>query len=453
MDSDPLKDKFDQFFNYRIKQSRQINLPLPLVCSRKFDKVDMLAWLGNQPEYPKIYWQNRHKSLAIAGTGIGFQIDLQDEVFRENWYWQNIVKTTVSDKSFLFYAQSFDPVQSPGELWYGFALNQVFIPRRFIIDDGVYFYCCFSATITPDSNPDDFSDEVEWLESLEPDFPNLSIPRSMTLPSFIKHKPDVNEWRKLVNSALNRFNDGLMKKVVLARQSDYLNTGNIAPFDLFNLLRQHNAATSALYYQADPDKAFMSFTPEKLYRRENKKIEIDALSSTAMRGRNDEEDQQRAVELLNNDKQKREHQIVIDTIEKALNRIGENTKTGETGVLSLDHLQHLYTPVTADLRTDIDDRQIIGELHPTPAVGGEDRDSALKYIRTHEPFKRGWYAAPIGLISERYSEIAVAIRSLLLHGNEISVFTGAGIVSGSKADTEWRELNSKNILNCLTGEG
>lgn len=82
-------------------------------------------------------------------------------------------------------------------------------------------------------------------------------------------------------------------------------------------------------------------------------------------------------------------------------------------------------------------------LHPTPAVGGYPTREALAAIRKLEPFERGWYAGPVGWMSRASSEFAVAIRSGLVRSDTLTLFSGAGIVSGSEPQAEWDEIEHK----------
>jgi len=82
-------------------------------------------------------------------------------------------------------------------------------------------------------------------------------------------------------------------------------------------------------------------------------------------------------------------------------------------------------------------------LHPTPAVGGEPTDLALHAIRTLEDFDRGWYAGPIGWIGRDSAEFAVALRCGVLHNATLSLFSGAGLVTGSEPGSEWLEIEQK----------
>ena len=115
--------------------------------------------------------------------------------------------------------------------------------------------------------------------------------------------------------------------------------------------------------------------------------------------------------------------------------------------------QHLRSNVQGTLKADVDDGMLLKRLHPTPAVGGYPTDNALPEIARIEPFNRGWYAAPVGWVGSDSAQFAVGIRSGLVEGNELSLFSGAGIVRGSDPDAEWREVENKiqdfiGILDC-----
>ena len=60
-----------------------------------------------------------------------------------------------------------------------------------------------------------------------------------------------------------------------------------------------------------------------------------------------------------------------------------------------------------------------------------------------EPFDRGWYAGPVGWMSSEAADFAVAIRSGLVSGNRLMLYSGAGIVRGSDPDKEWAEIEQK----------
>ena len=106
-------------------------------------------------------------------------------------------------------------------------------------------------------------------------------------------------------------------------------------------------------------------------------------------------------------------------------------------------MQHLQTRVHAALRAGVGDAELVAALHPTPAVAGAPVASATEALRALEPFDRGLYAGPVGIVSRDGAEIAVAIRSALVEGDVLTAFAGAGIVDGSDPAEEWRETGHK----------
>ena len=86
---------------------------------------------------------------------------------------------------------------------------------------------------------------------------------------------------------------------------------------------------------------------------------------------------------------------------------------------------------------------MIDHFHPTPAVGGRPWNLAKSYLKEAEPFDRGLYSAPFGIVSKDYTEFAVGIRSALYENDSLHLYGGAGIVDGSKAMDEWVETNNK----------
>jgi menaquinone-specific isochorismate synthase len=111
-------------------------------------------------------------------------------------------------------------------------------------------------------------------------------------------------------------------------------------------------------------------------------------------------------------------------------------------------VQHLHRRYHGRIQHGLSDDTIISALHPTPAVCGIDSDWAKQFIRDHEGFDRGFYAAPIGYVAKNSAEFAVGIRSALYQASRLFIYAACGIVRGSVPEQEWEELNNKqkNIL-------
>ncbi|MEO8876994.1 MAG: chorismate-binding protein, partial [Polyangiaceae bacterium] len=119
---------------------------------------------------------------------------------------------------------------------------------------------------------------------------------------------------------------------------------------------------------------------------------------------------------------------------------------------TLGRVHHLATSIVGRLDRPAHVLSLVAALHPTPAVSGLPKQAAADWIRDHESFERGWYAAPVGWFDDQGNgTFAVAIRSALVKNDEAWVFAGAGIVDGSEPDAEFREtqLKQKTILAAL----
>ena len=165
-------------------------------------------------------------------------------------------------------------------------------------------------------------------------------------------------------------------------------------------------------------------------------------------------DDQIGAELLHSLKNGGEHSIVATTIRAALEpRVANLTVDPEPHLRRLPNVQHLETRISGDLLPGQTILDLIGELHPTPAVGGFPRAEALAHIRATEQLDRGWYASPVGWIDARGDgEWAVALRGASIDGTRATLHAGAGIVDGSVPADEWRETEAKlePMLHALT---
>ena len=116
----------------------------------------------------------------------------------------------------------------------------------------------------------------------------------------------------------------------------------------------------------------------------------------------------------------------------------------EPSLVKVANIQHLATPIRAQLSEPRSAVELAGLLHPTPAVGGEPRSRALATIAELEELDRGWYAGPVGWMdAAEDGEFCVAIRSALLRDRVAHLFAGNGIVADSDPEAELAETEVK----------
>jgi len=257
-------------------------------------------------------------------------------------------------------------------------------------------------------------------------------------------RPDRSGWRDQVETALASIDGGALDKVVLAQSLSVDLDGDLrVPDALARLAQTYPDCTRFL---VDPSGAgsFFGATPERLVRLSGRDVDTTVLAGSTGRGETSDEDDWLATELTRSDKDLHEHEVVLDAVRDQLAPMTESITTADRRVRTLATVQHLETPVSATLDRDRHVLDLVEALHPTPAVGGMPQDAALRAIREHEGFDRGWYAAPVGWIdADGDGGFSVALRSAVARGNRATLFAGAGIVADSEPDREWSELQLK----------
>lgn len=261
-------------------------------------------------------------------------------------------------------------------------------------------------------------------------FPHTYDP---VLPSCIKrvHTPSFENWWNTVKDASLKIQRGEFRKVVLARQTTLSFDKPLDPLELLQGLMSLGNLVSFFMVQLDPHTAFLGASPEKLFSRYDRHIWTEALAGTI------------GQRSQWSPKEFEEVEAVRLFLQKQLLPCCQDLRIGSPEERPFGQLRHLYQKIEGMLKTKISDKMLIAQLHPTPALGGLPRETTVDYLRSIEPFSRGWYGAPIGLISEKETDIAVAIRSMLVRKNQLHLFSGAGIVNGSEPLKEWNELDSK----------
>ena len=130
---------------------------------------------------------------------------------------------------------------------------------------------------------------------------------------------------------------------------------------------------------------------------------------------------------------------------RALEAACDDARSLGTAPVALTDLAHLATTITARVR-DLDTSAVdlALALHPTPAVAGTPRATALAAIARLEATPRDLYAGPCGWVDATGDgEFVVALRGAQIDGNRARLHAGAGIVAGSQPAAEWAETQSK----------
>ncbi len=243
-----------------------------------------------------------------------------------------------------------------------------------------------------------------------------------------------------------------LTKVVLSRS---LELASSHAFDAGNLIRALGRDPSVTVFstllpaEADaPRPLLVGATPELLVSKKGAEVVSYPLAGSARRYGDPGADRRSAAALEGSEKDRREHQAVVDAVFDALSPYcSELTAPDGTTLRPTASMWHLGTRIVGRLKdTETPVAELAGALHPTPAVCGLPRERAAGVIGQLEGYDRGFYAGAVGWADEKGDgEWYVSIRSARLADRRATLYAGAGIVAGSDPAGETDETSAKFV--------
>ena len=329
--------------------------------------------------------------------------------------------------------------------WSSFAPGSLFLPELSICRRGERAFLTVNAVVGTGEDAERRGAELEArLGALRADAPlPLLDPHPMARPQ-IRGARSPRAFEAAVREATERIGAGEMEKVVLAREVIVSAGAAHDPAALFGGMREQFPACFC-FCCGTPEAAFIGASPELLVRRSGASVSTVALAGSTRRSSDPAVDDHLGEQLLRSDKERREHRIVAERIVRRLRPHAVWVEPApEPEVIKIANIQHLATPVIAQLSDPRSAIELAGMLHPTPAVGGEPWPAAAPALRELEAMDRGWYAAPVGWMdATEDGEFCVALRSAVLRDREAHLFAGVGVVAGSDPEAELAETEVK----------
>jgi len=255
---------------------------------------------------------------------------------------------------------------------------------------------------------------------------------------------DKEMFSNIVNKAKQYIHDGDVFQVVLSRKFAFDSNGD--NLTLYKALRNLNPSPY-MYHLKQNDKAIIGASPEMLVRITNDKVETFPIAGTRKITDDEDKNKKLAEELLHDEKEIAEHTMLVDL---GRNDIGKVCKYGTVHPESLmkikrfSHVQHIVTHVVGNLASEKDMFDAFQAVFPAGTVSGAPKVRAMEIIDELETESRGPYAGAVGYFSYNgCCDFAIAIRSIFIDGNKGFVQSGAGIVSDSIAENEFKETEHK----------
>jgi menaquinone-specific isochorismate synthase len=248
------------------------------------------------------------------------------------------------------------------------------------------------------------------------------------------------QWLEAVDVAVKRIEEGVLDKVVLARD---VHVWSKSALDVRVLAARlaHSFPECYTFIHGD----LVGATPELLVRRNGMRIESRVLAGTIRRGIDRAEDEALGSELLASAKDAGEHGFAVESVTEVFDSIcSEFEVEPHPALLKLANVHHLATWVRGGLKQPLTALEIAGLLHPTAAVCGTPPDAAMDAIRELEGMDRGRYGGPVGWVDGKGDgEFGIALRCAEVGGTRARLFAGNGIVSGSLPEDELEETRLK----------
>jgi anthranilate synthase component 1 len=235
----------------------------------------------------------------------------------------------------------------------------------------------------------------------------------------------------------------IIQVVISQRFSKKLKTD---PINVYRSVRVINPSPY-LFYLDFRDIKLIGSSPEILVSVVDKKILTKPIAGTRPRGKDEEEDKKLQKELLNDEKERAEHLMLVDL---ARNDVGKVSKVGTVNVDNFmyiekySHVMHIVSDVSGELKEELHPLDVLKSVFPVGTVSGAPKVRAMQIIEELEPEKRGAYAGAVGYVSfDGNLDTAIAIRTAVVVDNEIFVQAGAGIVADSVPEKEYEETVNK----------
>lgn len=338
--------------------------------------------------------------------------------------------------------------------WEGFAPASMIVPEVSLARRGARVALTVNVDVAPDDTVEDLRGRVGGRLG---ELSSASLPLLDPAPAgayrVLSPMPP-SHYEEAVARAVERIRAGEFEKIVLARDVEVH-----APVDhdvgaVLALLREE-FASCYVFAVGRGDATFVAASPELLVRRDGQRASTVALAGSARRSADPAIDDHLGEQLLHSEKDREENEIVVRRIASVLRPHSVwVTAAPEPALVRVANIQHLGTPIRAQLAAPLSAVELAGVLHPTPAVGGEPLEVVERLIPALEGLDRGWYAGTVGWSDGAGDgEFCVALRCALVRGRLATLYAGGGIVRNSEPSAELAETEVKlgALLPVLSG--
>jgi anthranilate synthase component 1 len=251
-------------------------------------------------------------------------------------------------------------------------------------------------------------------------------------------------YMKAVERAKEYIAAGDIFQVVLSQRVDFI--PEVPPFDIYRALRTVNPSPY-MYFLRTGDTHVLGSSPEMLVRVTGRKLEYRPIAGTHPRGKDEAEDHRLEKAMLEDEKERAEHVMLVDLGRNDLGRVSEYGSVKVRDLMYVErysHVMHLVSALEGKLRPELDAMDALAACFPAGTLSGAPKVRAMQIIEELEPTRRGVYGGSV-----LYADFAgnldscIAIRTMVMRGKKAYLQAGAGIVADSDPEREFEESMNK----------
>lgn len=233
-------------------------------------------------------------------------------------------------------------------------------------------------------------------------------------------------------------------QVVLSQRISHNYSGD--PFLFYRLLRTINPSPY-LFYLDFGEFQMAGSSPEVMVRLENEQVILKPIAGTRPRGKSPAEDNALKQELLNDEKERAEHVMLVDL---GRNDLGRVCKFGTVNVAELmnvefySHVMHIVSLIRGELMPDYTGVELLRAVFPAGTLSGAPKVRAMEIIEEMEPVRREFYGGAVGYLGLNGNiDTCITIRTVMFKDSQAHIQVGAGIVADSVPEKEYEETMNK----------
>ncbi|RFU22624.1 anthranilate synthase component I [Geodermatophilus marinus] len=310
-----------------------------------------------------------------------------------------------------------------------------------------------------------WDDAVARLDAMTADLTKAGSPGVATFataePPPVTSTMAPGEYEAAVETVREHIRAGDAFQVVLAQRFEVRT--RVDALDLYRVLRATNPSPYMYLLRfAGRESPFdvVGSSPEALVTVTGRSAVVHPPAGTRPRGATPEEDLRLAEGLLADPKERAEHVMLVDLARNDLGRVcvpGTVEVPDFMRVEHYSHVMHLVSTVAGEVAPEWDALDVVDATFPAGTVSGAPKPRAMEIIESLEPTRRALYAGTVGYVDASGDlDMAIAIRTAVLHQGRAYVQAGAGIVADSDPATEEAETRHKAraVLTAIaTAEG